>query len=78
MEKKTAIVTGASRGIGLATARMLAGEGYIVYGFSRSEGGLKAPDRPPDEVTGRIADAQVKITETVRESTCLLYTSRCV
>ena len=58
MEKKTAIVTGASRGIGLATARMLAGEGYIVYGFSRSEGGLKTPDRPSDEVTGRIADAQ--------------------
>lgn len=69
MEKRTAIVTGASRGIGLATARMLAGEGYIVYGFSRSEGGLKTPDRPSDEVTGRIADAQVKITETIREST---------
>lgn len=41
MEKKTAIVTGASKGIGLATARMLAAEGYTVYGFSRTEGGLK-------------------------------------
>lgn len=36
-EKKTKIivVTGASSGIGLATAERLAGEGHIVYGISR-------------------------------------------
>ena len=35
---KACIVTGASRGIGLATARMLAEEGASVLSVSRSEG----------------------------------------
>ena len=35
MELKTAIVTGAASGIGLAISKMLAGEGYKVYGFGR-------------------------------------------
>ncbi|MCR4702698.1 MAG: SDR family oxidoreductase [Saccharofermentans sp.] len=35
MELKTAVVTGASSGIGLAIARMLIGEGYKVYGIGR-------------------------------------------
>ena len=35
MELKTAIVTGASSGIGLAIARMLSEEGYRVYGIGR-------------------------------------------
>jgi len=35
MELKTAIVTGASSGIGLAIARMLSEEGYTVYGIGR-------------------------------------------
>ena len=35
MELKTAIVTGASSGIGLATSKMLAEEGYKVYGIGR-------------------------------------------
>ena len=34
--KKVAIVTGASKGIGLATAKMLVKSGYIVYGLSRT------------------------------------------
>lgn len=33
---KTAVVTGASRGIGLATARVLAGEGMTVIGAART------------------------------------------
>ena len=35
MELKTAIVTGASSGIGLAISRMLSEEGYKVYGIGR-------------------------------------------
>jgi NADP-dependent 3-hydroxy acid dehydrogenase YdfG len=35
MELKTAIVTGASSGIGLAISKMLAEEGYRVYGIGR-------------------------------------------
>lgn len=34
MKKKVAIVTGASSGIGLTTARMLSAQGYKVYGFA--------------------------------------------
>ncbi len=34
---KTAVVTGASRGIGLSIARMLAAEGFRVFGLSRHE-----------------------------------------
>lgn len=33
--KKVAIVTGASSGIGLSTAKFLAGKGYTVYGVAR-------------------------------------------
>lgn len=33
---KIAIITGASKGIGLATAKMLSESGYKVYGFARS------------------------------------------
>jgi 3-oxoacyl-[acyl-carrier protein] reductase len=39
---KACIVTGASRGIGLATARMLAEEGASVLEVSRSGGGFRA------------------------------------
>ncbi len=37
MEKKVVIITGASSGIGLATAELFAKNGYMVYGISRSE-----------------------------------------
>ena len=39
---KTAIVTGASSGIGGAIARALAGEGAEVYAAGRTETSLKA------------------------------------
>lgn len=39
MKQKTAIVTGASSGIGLATAILFAKNGYKTYGFSRRQQG---------------------------------------
>lgn len=35
--RKVAVVTGASSGIGLATAKLLSQNGYTVYGFSRRQ-----------------------------------------
>lgn len=51
--EKTAIVTGASKGIGLATAEALAAEGYAVYGLSRSEGGLADIARQTEKTGGK-------------------------
>jgi 3-oxoacyl-[acyl-carrier protein] reductase len=42
IEAATAVVTGASRGIGAATARLLAAEGVGVAALARSEGDLSA------------------------------------
>jgi 3-oxoacyl-[acyl-carrier protein] reductase len=47
LEGKACIVTGASRGIGLATARMLAAEGAYVLGISRSGEGFQADVTDP-------------------------------
>ena len=40
-DKKVAIVTGASSGIGLATAKLFADKGYVTYGLSRRKMGAK-------------------------------------
>jgi 3-oxoacyl-[acyl-carrier protein] reductase len=48
LEGKACIVTGASRGIGAATARMLADEGARVLTVSRSEGDLQLDVTEPD------------------------------
>ena len=45
MKSKTAIVTGASSGIGEATAERLAKAGYTVYGTSRRGARAGQPDR---------------------------------
>lgn len=39
MSKKVAIITGASSGIGLATAKLFSKNGYVVYGLSRRKTG---------------------------------------
>lgn len=43
MKQKTAVVTGASKGIGLAIAHMLLAEGYRVFGLSRHPGPCVCP-----------------------------------
>ncbi|MBI9104448.1 MAG: SDR family oxidoreductase [Spirochaetales bacterium] len=55
LEGKTGIVTGGSRGIGLATARLLADAGGRVYNFSRS--------LPVDGEYPNIVNRQVDITD---------------
>jgi NAD(P)-dependent dehydrogenase (short-subunit alcohol dehydrogenase family) len=42
--ERIALVTGASRGLGFATARALAAEGYRVWALARTQGGLEELD----------------------------------
>jgi 3-oxoacyl-[acyl-carrier protein] reductase len=55
---KACIVTGASRGIGLATARMLADEGAQVLEVSRSGDGFRADVTEPDAAGSIVAECQ--------------------
>ena len=53
LEGKTALVTGASQSIGLASARLLARDGATVVIMGRGEGGLaRARDRLREDVPG--------------------------
>jgi len=58
----TVLITGASRGIGLATARLLAGEGWTVLGIARNPpaetfpGTFLAADLGDRETTGAVLD----------------------
>ena len=58
MTKKTALVTGASSGIGLATARLLVERGYRVLGTSRNPDAIPAGSRAAgvDYLTLDLAD----------------------
>src|SRR4051795_9455998 len=60
---KVAVVTGASAGIGRATARELARRGYAVGLLARGEAGLAAARREIEEGGGRALDVPVDDTD---------------
>ncbi len=74
-EGKTALVTGASRGIGAAIARKLAAEGAAVALLARSEGGVKTLAKEIEAAGGRalafsgdvsrFADLEAAVAETI-------------
>ena len=58
---RTAVVTGAGRGIGAATSRLLAAEGVRVIGVSRTDGiDVTAPDAA-ERIAERVGDGVVDI-----------------
>ena len=60
--KPTAVVTGASRGIGVALTRALAGAGYIVYAVARDSGRLHK-EYDAEIVEGSILPAALDICD---------------
>ncbi len=63
IEKPVALVTGASRGIGAATAKALAAEGYHVLLTARTEGGLEATESAIHEAGGTGTIAPFDVTD---------------
>ena len=58
LQDKVAVVTGASKGIGLAVTRALLAEGVTVVAGARSAG----PDLPALEATGRVVFVAVDLS----------------
>lgn len=63
IEKPVALVTGASRGIGAATAKALATDGYHVLLTARTEGGLEATETAIHDAGGTATIAPFDITD---------------
>lgn len=60
---KTALITGANKGIGLETARQFARQGVFVYIGSRDlQNGLKAVDKLKAEGIDNIEAVQLDVT----------------
>ena len=67
--KKNVFLTGASSGIGLATARLLSQKGYIVWGTTRNLSKLDQPPFHPIEMRLEdIASVNAAWTEALRQA----------
>jgi NAD(P)-dependent dehydrogenase (short-subunit alcohol dehydrogenase family) len=60
IEGRSAVVTGASRGIGLATARVLAAEGVLVLMVARDEEGLR---EAAQSIDGKVETLAADVTD---------------
>src|SRR5690348_7680725 len=63
MAEKTALVVGASRGIGLGLVKELAGRGWRVIGTRRSPGSDKGLEAFADQSGGKVAVETVDIED---------------
>lgn len=59
---KVVLVTGASSGIGSATAKRIASEGGLIFGIGRDENGLASTSNEIKEKGGSVAVSQCDIT----------------
>lgn len=70
-DKKIAVITGASRGVGEALALQLAENGYTVAALARSEEKLKTLAGKTDGKAGRILPLPVDVSDAAAVSQCI-------
>ena len=62
-EDKTILITGATKGLGLATAKHLAQKGYKVYGTFRKTSRLEFLDQAIKECSGNLLKLELDVTD---------------